>query len=142
MVVRTIVIIKTQKKKTTLLVILLMFRYIQFSAYSANKSCCASSLSAIDLTIDLSLRLYAKNTLFNTSGEVAPVLHNLLASYLTSSDLVAMRNNCILFQDSENYNLNISYDYNEDGYPRQAIINEEGYGSSNITLGYVSVNNN
>ena len=119
-----------------------MFRYILFSAYSANKSCCASSLSAIDLTIDLSLRLYAENTFFNSSGEDAPVLHNLLASYLTSSDLVAMRNNCILDQDSDNYNLNISYDYNEDGYPRQATINEEGYGSSNITLRYVSVNNN
>tara|TARA_Y200000002_G_scaffold341103_1_gene312075 strand:- start:875 stop:1684 length:810 start_codon:yes stop_codon:yes gene_type:complete len=80
-----------------------------------------------------------KSPFLNITGALALISP---ASYLTSSDLVSMRNNCILDQDSDNYNLNISYDYNEDGYPRQAIINEEGYGSSNMTLRYVSVNNN
>ncbi|MBL19538.1 MAG: hypothetical protein CMC82_06915 [Flavobacteriaceae bacterium] len=63
--------------------------------------------------------------------------------YLTSSGLVAMKNNCVSFQGVEaddNYNETFDYDYNYDGYPRQ-VINNFGYGSSIMQLIYASVNN-
>lgn len=65
------------------------------------------------------------------------------STFLTSSGIFAMSNNCVLYQDEEdNYTINYSYDYNDDRYPRQVVLNSGGSYNSNMTLRYVSVNNN
>ena len=79
-----------------------------------------------------------KSPFLNITGAVALISPT---SYLTSASLFAMKNNCVSYQDESDINVTFDYDYNDDGYPRQVITNEVGYGSGNMQLIYVSVNN-